>query len=166
MFSPTYIKDLNHQYTDVSVRTNTIKTRTEEVISFFRKFNHYDHLAYEELYQMISPSVRKEQYKIFKNKGQITGFANWAFVNDKVLEKFFTTGKLGTLDWQSGFKMLWVEVVTEGKMDTMMSWMKNYSVNLLGENVRIYWIRSNNEKIKKRMKIRTKKNWRNTNGRV
>jgi hemolysin-activating ACP:hemolysin acyltransferase len=117
-------------------------------------------MDFETLYQMISPSIRNKQYKIFKNKGQITGFANWAFVNDKVLEKFFTTGKLGTLDWTSGFKMLWVEVVTEGKMEKMMSWMKNYSVNLLGENVRIYWIRSEQDKIKKQMKIRTKRNWR------
>ena len=160
MFSPTYIKDLNHQYTDVSVRTNTIKTNTEQVISFLKKFDRFADMSYEELYQMISPSVRNKQYKIFESKGQITGFANWAFVNDKVLEKFFTTGKLGTLDWQSGFKMLWVEVVTEGKMDTMMSWMKNYSVNLLGENVRLYWIRSEQDKIKKQMKIRTKRNWR------
>lgn len=160
MFSPTYIKDLNHQYTDICVRTNTIKTRTEQVMSFLKKFDRFADMSYEELYQMISPSVRKKQYKIFENEGQITGFANWAFVNDKVLEKFFTTGKLGTLDWQSGFKMLWVEVVTEGKMDTMMSWMKNYSVNLLGENVRLYWIRSEQDKIKKQMKIRTKRNWR------
>lgn len=160
MFSPTYIKDLNHQYTDVSVRTNTIKTRTEQVISFLKNFDRFTNMDYETLYQMISPSIRNKQYKIFKNKEQITGFANWAFVNDKVLEKFFTTGKLGTLDWQSGFKMLWVEVVTKGKMDTMMSWMKNYSVNLLGENVRIYWIRSEQDKIKKQMKIRTKRNWR------
>lgn len=160
MFSPTYIKDLNHQYTDVSVRTNTIKTRTEQVISFLKNFDRFTNMDYETLYQMISPSIRNKQYKIFKNKEQITGFANWAFVNDKVLEKFLTTGKLGTLDWQSGFKMLWVEVVTEGKMEKMMSWMKNYSVNLLGENVRIYWIRSEQDKIKKQMKIRTKRNWR------
>ena len=160
MFSPTYIKDLNHQYTDVSVRTNTIKTRTEQVISFLKNFDRFTNMDYETLYQMISPSIRNKQYKIFKNKEQITGFANWAFVNDKVIEKFFTTGKLGTLDWQSGFKMLWVEVVTEGKMEKMMSWMKNYSVNLLGENVRIYWIRSEQDKIKKQMKIRTKRNWR------
>jgi len=160
MFSPTYIKDLDQQYTDVCVRTNTIKQRTEQVISFLKKFDRFNHMDFETLYQMISPSIRNEQYKIFKNKGQITGFTNWAFVNDKVLEKFFTTGKLGTLDWQSGFKMLWVEVVTEGKMDKMMGWMKNYSVNLLGENVRIYWIRSEQDKIKKQMKIRTKRNWR------
>jgi hypothetical protein len=42
--------------------------------------------------------------------------------------------------------------------------MKDYSVNLLGENVRIYWVRSQQDKIMKKMKIRTKKSWRKANG--
>jgi hemolysin-activating ACP:hemolysin acyltransferase len=160
MFSPTYMKDLNQQYTGVSVRLNTIKQRTDEIIDFFGRFARFQHLSYEELYQMISPCVRQEQYKIFRRQQRITGFANWAFVNDRVLDRYLGTGRLGTLDWNSGMKMLWVEVVTEGEMDHMMSWMKNYSVNLLGENVRIYWIRSQGDNIRKQMKIRTKRNWR------
>ena len=160
MFEPTYVKDLNQQYTGVSVRLNTIKQRTDELITFLRGFDRFAGISYEDLYQMISPSVRNGQHKIFRDVTGITGFCNWAFVNEQVLDRFLETGALSTLDWQSGLKMLWVEVVTNGDMDTMMSWMKNYSVNLLGENVRIYWIRSQGEHIRKKMKIRTKRNWR------
>ena len=159
MFEPTYMKDLNQQYTGVSVRLNTIKERTDTIIDFFMRFDRYQHLSYEELYQMISPSVRLDQYKTFETQGQTWGFVNWGFVNQRVLDRFLDQGKLGTLDWQSGFKQLYVEFVCERDANTMMSWMKNYSINLLGPNVRCYWIRSQDGDIRVR-KIRTKESWR------
>lgn len=164
MFSPTYIKDLNQQYTGVCVNRSTIKNTTDEIIKFYRQFDRYEHVTYEELYQQISPCVRLDQYRLFRNQGRIVGFTNWAFVNDRVLDRFMEKGQLGTQDWQSGFKMLWLELISRDHMDTMMAWMKDYSVNLLGENVRIYWVRSQQDKIMKKMKIRTKKSWRKANG--
>ena len=164
MFSPTYIKDLNQQYTGVCVSRSTIKNTTDEIIKFYRQFDRYEHVTYEELYQQISPCVRLDQYRLFRNQGRIVGFTNWAFVNDRVLDRFMEKGQLGTQDWNSGFKMLWLELISRDHMDTMMSWMKDYSVNLLGENVRIYWVRSQQDKIMKKMKIRTKKSWRKANG--
>jgi len=164
MFSPTYIKDLNQQYTGVCVSRSTIKNTTDEIIKFYRQFDRYEHVTYEELYQQISPCVRLDQYRLFRNRGRIVGFTNWAFVNDRVLDRFMEKGQLGTQDWQSGFKMLWLELISRDHMDTMMAWMKDYSVNLLGENVRIYWVRSQQDKIMKKMKIRTKKSWRKANG--
>ena len=164
MFSPTYIKDLNQQYTGVCVSRSTIKNTTDEIIKFYRQFDRYDHVTYEELYNQISPCVRLDQYRLFKNRGRVVGFTNWAFVNDRVLDRFMEKGQLGTQDWNSGFKMLWLELISQDHMDTMMSWMKDYSVNLLGENVRIYWVRSQQDKIMKKMKIRTKKSWRKANG--
>jgi hemolysin-activating ACP:hemolysin acyltransferase len=164
MFSPTYIKDLNQQYTGVCVSRSTIKNTTDEIIKFYRQFDRYDQVTYEELYQQISPCVRLDQYRLFRNRGRIVGFTNWAFVNDRVLDRFMEKGQLGTQDWQSGFKMLWLELISQDHMDTMMAWMKDYSVNLLGENVRIYWVRSQQDKIMKKMKIRTKKSWRKANG--
>jgi hemolysin-activating ACP:hemolysin acyltransferase len=164
MFSPTYIKDLNQQYTGVCVSRSTIKNTTDEIIKFYRQFDRYEHVTYEELYQQISPCVRLDQYRLFKNRGRVVGFTNWAFVNDRVLDRFMEKGQLGTQDWNSGFKMLWLELISQDHMDTMMSWMKDYSVNLLGENVRIYWVRSQQDKIMKKMKIRTKKSWRKANG--
>jgi len=164
MFSPTYIKDLNQQYTGVCVSRSTIKNTTDEIIKFYRQFDRYEHVTYEELYQQISPCVRLDQYRLFRNQGRIVGFTNWAFVNDRVLDRFMDKGQLGTQDWNSGFKMLWLELISRDHMDTMMSWMKDYSVNLLGENVRIYWVRSQQDKIMKKMKIRTKKSWRKANG--
>lgn len=160
MFEATYIKDLNQQYTGVCVRPSTIKSITNDVIDFFRQFDRYSHLTYAELYQMISPSVRNEQFKVFQTNGEIWGFTNWAFVNDAVLDKYLSTGRLGTLDWNSGLKMCYMETVSRRDMNKMISWMKNYSVNLLGENVRLYWMRSADNKIRSKMKIRTKRNWR------
>lgn len=164
MFSPTYIKDLNQQYTGVCVNRSTIKNTTDEIIKFYRQFDRYDHVTYEELYNQISPCIRLDQYRLFKNRGRVVGFTNWAFVNDRVLDRFMDKGQLGTQDWNSGFKMLWLELISQDHMDTMMSWMKDYSVNLLGENVRIYWVRSQQDKIMKKMKIRTKNSWRKANG--
>jgi hemolysin-activating ACP:hemolysin acyltransferase len=164
MFSPTYIKDLNQQYTGVCVSRSTIKRATDEIIDFYRQFARYDHVTYEELYNQISPCVRLDQYRLFRINGEIIGFTNWAFVNDRVLDRFLEKGQLGTQDWQSGFKMLWLELISRNHMDEMMRWMKDYSVNLLGENVRIYWVRCDRDKIWKKMKIRTKKNWRIANG--
>jgi len=166
MFSPTYVKDLNQQYTGVCVNRSTIKKTTDEIIEFYRQFDRYDHVTYEDLYNQISPCVRVDQYRLFRNKGRIVGFTNWAFVNERVLDRYLERGTLGTHDWQSGLKMLWIELISEHNMDKMMTWMKNYSVNLLGENVRIYWIRSDAQQIRKKMKIRTKKSWRITDGKI
>lgn len=159
MFEPTYMKDLNQQYTGVCVGLNTIKQRTDQVIGFLRGFKRYQDVSYEDLYQMISPSVRLEQYRIWQDQGKIWGFTNWAFVNQEVLDRFLEHGRMNTLDWQSGFKQMYVEFVCEHGADEMMSWMKNYSLNLLGPNVRCYWIRSEADQIRVR-KIRTKENWR------
>ena len=159
MFEPTYVKDLNQQYTGVCVRTDTMKHTTDMIIKFFLKHSRYKHLAYEDLYQMISPSVRLNQYKIFEHEGKIIGFVNWAFVNQTVLDRFLTQGLIGTQDWNSGMKQLYNEVVATQDVDKVISWMKNYSLNLLGPNVRCYWIRSQGENIKIR-KIRTKESWR------
>jgi hemolysin-activating ACP:hemolysin acyltransferase len=160
MFEPTYIKDLDRQYTDLCVGLNTIKDTTDKLIPFFLSQTRYAHLTYEELYQMISPSVRTQQYHIWQDSTGITGFANWAFLNPAVLDKYLSTGRLGTLDWQSGKMMCWIEVISTKDMPQMMSWMKNYSVNLLGENVRLYWLRSDQDHIRTVMKIRTKRSWR------
>lgn len=139
---------------------NSVKSKTDNIIDFYRKFERYDHLSYEELYQDISPCVRQGQYKIFEKNKKIWGFTNWAFVNQQVLDKYLETGSMQTLDWKSGLEMCWIEVVADGNMSQMMSWMKDFSVRLLGEDVNLYWIRSNTDKIRARMKIATKRNWK------
>ena len=160
MFEPTYVKDLNQRYTGVSVRLNTIKTVTDRLIGFYSTFDRYQDGTYEELYQHISPSIRNNTYKIFEESGQIYGFMNWAFVNNKVLDRFMETGELGTLDWQSGFKMVWVDALAKRDIDQMAKWLRDYTVNLLGENVRVYWLKINGEQIRAKVKMRTKKSWR------
>ena len=116
---------------------NSVKSKTDNIIDFYRKFERYDHLSYAELYQDISPCVRQGQYKIFEKNKQIWGFTNWAFVNQQVLDKYLETGSMQTLDWKSGLEMCWIEVVADGNMSQMMSWMKDFSVRLLGEDVNL-----------------------------
>ena len=160
MFEATYIKDLNQQYTGVYDAGNATKTTTERLIKFYSTFDRYRDDTYAELYQHISPSVRNGTYKIFQRDGEIYGFMNWSFVNNAVLRKFLQTGHMGTLDWQTGLNMVWIDALSKHSIQHMANWLKNYTVNLLGLNVRVYWLKINGENIRAKVKMRTKQSWR------
>ena len=136
-----------------------MKHTVDTVIDFYSKFDRYAHLTYVDLYQHISPSIRNEQYKIFIKDGKITGFTNWAFCSKGVLERFLRDGRLHTLDWMSGFNLLYVDFVASEDAFDVMRWLKNHSTRMMGANRPIYWARSTPHRIKRITKQTTKEHW-------
>jgi hemolysin-activating ACP:hemolysin acyltransferase len=155
----TYPKSLPDAYTGVCVGANTIKSITNDVIDFYLKFDRYNHLTYVDLWQHIHPSIKNNQYKVFQTNGEIWGFANWAFMNNDVLHKFTTTGKIHTLDWMTGFNLCYIDFVASRDAFYVMKWLKNHSVRMMGANRPIYWARSTKHKIKRVTKQHTKGHW-------
>ena len=160
MSRQTYMDATRSQYTDVCVGFNATKSITNTIINFYSQFDRYDHLTYVDLYQHISPSIRNNQFKVFHTNGKIWGFANWALLNDNILQKFFNKGKLYTLDWTSGINLCYVDVVASRHVNYIMKWLRNHSVTMVGQNHPIYWIRSTKHKVKRITKTKTKGYWK------
>ncbi len=154
-----YTKKVYQRNKDLSVRLKGMKYTVDTVIDFYSKFDRYAHLTYVDLYQHISPSIRNGQYKIFFKDDNITGFTNWAFCSNSVLKRFLSNGKLYTMDWMSGFNLLYVDFVASEDAFDVMRWLKNHSTRMMGANRPIYWARSTPNRIKRITKQTTKEHW-------
>lgn len=154
-----YPKSIPDAYTGVCVAANTIKSLTNDVIDFYLQFDRYNHLTYVDLWQHIHPSIVNDQYKVFHTNGEIWGFANWAFVNNQVLDRVVKTGKIYTLDWVTGFNLCYIDFVAARDASYVMKWLKDHSVRMVGAN-RPFYKSPALDKHKKRMsKLHTKEHW-------
>ena len=154
-----YPKSILDPYTGVCVGANAIKSITNDVIDFYLQFDRYNHLTYIDLYQHISPSIRNNQFKVFQTNGEIWGFANWAFMNNQVLNKVIKTGKIYTLDWMTGFNLCYIDFVASRDAFYVMKWLKNHSVRMMGANRPIYKLPGLDKHKKRMIKLHTKRHW-------
>ena len=68
-------------------------------------------------------------------------FTNWAFLSDDAQNRFISTGKLITKDWNSGNNVWHVDTICVKNIRKVMSWTKKYFTNLLGLNNPVHWLR-------------------------
>ena len=72
-------------------------------------------------------------------------FTNWAFLSDNAQNRFISTGKLITKDWNSGNNVWHVDTICVKNIRKVMSWTRSYFTNLLGINKPVHWLRISND---------------------
>lgn len=129
----------------------------EEIINFYQSFNRYKNNTYEELQQHIEPSIKLNQYKVFKDE-TIYAFVNWAYVDQETEDNFLKTGIID--NFNCGDIMLHIDFIATKNIRKIMSWLKNNATKIHGANKKFKWIRlNNNNKVKKIMSVKTKDSW-------
>jgi len=131
------------------------------IISVYRHFEKYNSYKYEKLVNMILPSYNLGQYQIHRDKNEVIGFTNWAFLNDIVEHRFKATGILKANQWNCGDNLWHIETLAKRNLKEIMAWTKNHFTCLYGYDKPIKWLRIKDNKIVKQQVRHTKPSWNN-----
>ena len=144
---------------------NALKLKTQDVnpadvqaiISLYKRFEQYKDNTEEELYVHILPSLKLKQYRIHKDKDELIGFTNWAYLSDKVQNDYLKTGIIEPLisTWNSGNNLWHIDTVCVKNINKIMNWTKKYFTEKFGVGHSINWLRINNNS-KKVLRVSTK----------
>lgn len=126
----------------------------DEVINFFQSFNKYKNTSKEDLKFHLEPSFTFNQYKIFGDQ-EITGFLNWAYLNDLMKFKFLNHGIIDYGNWKCGDNLCFVHLVCRKDLKDMINWAKNHFGTEMQYDKEVVWLRIG-DKIDKRMKVYNK----------
>lgn len=96
-----------------------------EIINFLKKFKEYQEYSEENLKAHIQPSYELNQYKIFKDD-EITGFVNWAFLNEIQKTKFINHAIIDQTNWNCGDNLCLANFVSSKNILDMVNWCKGY----------------------------------------
>lgn len=122
-----------------------------EVIDFFQSFHKYQDTSKEDLQYHLEPSFAFNQYKIFGDK-EITGFLNWAYLNDMMKTKFINFGIIDYGNWRCGDNLCFVHLVCRKDLRDMINWAKKHFWLDMQYDKEVSWIRISKQ-IDKRMKV-------------
>jgi len=111
------------------------------VVALYRQFTRYDKLHYQDIVKLILPSINLGQYQIHRNKTKDVGFTNWAFLSDNVEQRFMTTGRLKSNEWNCGHNAWHIETVAKSNVREIMNWTKEYFKGVLEINQPLKWLR-------------------------
>ena len=142
----------------------------EEIINLYKSFSKYQNYTYEELQQHIEPSIKLNQYKIFKQNNKVIAFSNWAFFDKESENKFLKTKEIENYMWNSG-NIVWInDVLSLGKGTEMANWLRkkfkkfmwlrsdnNWNFYRIGKDIN--WIRIKDNKIVRIVTRTTKESW-------
>jgi hemolysin-activating ACP:hemolysin acyltransferase len=131
------------------------------IISVYRHFEKYNSYKYEQLVNMILPSYNLGQYQIHRDKNEVIGFTNWAFLNDIVEHRFKATGILKANQWNCGDNLWHIETLAKRNLKEIMAWTKNHFTSVYGYDKPIKWLRIKDNKIVKQQVRHTKPSWNN-----
>jgi hemolysin-activating ACP:hemolysin acyltransferase len=131
------------------------------IISVYRHFEKYNKYKYAQLIDMILPSFNLGQYQIHRDKNEVIGFTNWAFINDIVEHRFKATGILKANQWNCGDNLWHIETLAKRNLKEIMGWTKNHFTSLYGYDKQIKWLRVKDNKIVKHQVRYTKPSWNN-----
>jgi hemolysin-activating ACP:hemolysin acyltransferase len=135
---------------------NDIRT----IISLYRQFDRYKDSSDEDIFYHILPSYQLGQYKIHIQGDKVIAFTNWAFLNQDAQNRFISTAKLNSNDWNSGNNVWHIDTICVRDLKKVMSWTKKHFKNMLGINQPIKWLRTSSDNNIYRTSTRfTKENW-------
>lgn len=124
-----------------------------EIINFLKKFKEYQEYSEENLKAHIQPSYELNQYKIFKDD-KITGFLNWAFLNEAQKTKFINHAIIDQTNWNCGDNLCVANFVCSKNIKDMVNWCKDFAKNIKYDK-EIVWVKAfRNNRI-----IRVNKQW-------
>ena len=115
------------------------------IVHLYRQFPKYDKFTYQQLTEMITPSLNLDQYQIHRIGNEDVGFTNWAFLSDNVEQRFKLIGKLKPNEWNCGDNIWVMQVVAKSHVKQIMKWVKDYFRDKIEVNESVKWIRANND---------------------
>lgn len=125
-----------------------------EVVYFFQSFQKYKDIPTQVIKKQIQPSFYHQQYKIFGDQ-EITGFLNWAYLNDITKTKFTRHGIIDYGNWNCGDNLCFVHLLCRKNLRDMIKWAKKHFGSDMQYDKEVAWIRIN-EDITKVMRITNK----------
>jgi len=115
------------------------------IIHLYRQFPKYDKFTYQQLTEMITPSLNLDQYQIHRIGNEDVGFTNWAFLSDNVEQRFKLIGKLKPNEWNCGDNIWVMQVVAKSNVKEIMNWVKDYFRDKIEVNESVKWIRADKD---------------------
>ena len=112
------------------------------IVHLYRQFPKYDKFTYQQLTEMITPSLNLDQYQIHRIGNEDVGFTNWAFLSDNVEQRFKLIGKLKPNEWNCGDNIWVMQVVAKINAKEIMKWVKDYFRDKIEVNESVKWIRA------------------------
>ena len=113
----------------------------EEVIDFYKTFDEYKDSLDQEIYQHLEPSFKLNQYKIFRDN-QITGFVNWAYLNDLTKTKLINHGIIDYSNWNCGNNLCFADLLCRKNIRDMINWCKEHFGKQLGYDKEVVWVKT------------------------
>jgi cytolysin-activating lysine-acyltransferase len=115
------------------------------IVHLYRQFPKYDKFTYQQLTEMITPSLNLDQYQIHRIGNEDVGFTNWAFLSDNVEQRFKLIGKLKPNEWNCGDNIWVMQVVAKSNVKEIMKWVKDYFRDKIEVNESVKWIRADKD---------------------
>lgn len=115
-----------------------------DTISLYKKFDRYKDDTREELFYHLLPSFKLGQYKTIKEDDKVVAFANWALLNKAAEDEYLKTGDFADDQWQSGFRVWVIDVVSKRKGVKIVNWLRNYFKKFMLKGEVVKWMRSDN----------------------
>ena len=116
---------------------NDIRT----IISLYRQFDRYKDSSDEDIFYHILPSYQLGQYKIHIQGDKVIAFTNWAFLNQDAQNRFISTAKLNSNDWNSGNNVWHIDTICVRDLKKVMSWTKEHFRKILKVDQSLNWLR-------------------------
>ena len=111
------------------------------IISLYRRFDRYKRYSDKDLLFHILPSYQLKQYKLHKQGDEVIAFTNWAFLNNDAQNRFISTGKIASKDWNSGDNVWHIDTICVKNIRKVMSWTKEHFRKILKVNQPLNWLR-------------------------
>ena len=115
------------------------------IVHLYRQFPKYDKFTYQQLTEMITPSLNLDQYQIHRIGNEDVGFTNWAYLSDNVEQRFKLIGKLKPNEWNCGNNIWVMQVVAKSNVKEIMKWVKDYFRDKIEVNESVKWIRADKD---------------------
>jgi hemolysin-activating ACP:hemolysin acyltransferase len=111
------------------------------IISLYRRFDRYKRYSDKDLLFHILPSYQLKQYKLHKQGDEVIAFTNWAFLSNDAQNRFISTGKITSKDWNSGDNVWHIDTICVKNIKKVMSWTKEHFRKILKVDQSLNWLR-------------------------
>ena len=113
------------------------------IIHLYRQFPQYDKYTYEQLVNMITPSLNLDQYQIHRIGNEDIGYTNWAYISDTVEQRFKLISKIKHNEWNCGDNIWVMQFLAKKNALQIFYWVKDYFKDKIQLNDSVKWLRTN-----------------------
>jgi hemolysin-activating ACP:hemolysin acyltransferase len=78
---------------------------------------------------------------LHKQGDEVIAFTNWAFLNNDAQNRFISTGKITSKDWNSGDNVWHIDTICVKNIKKVMSWTKEHFRKILKVDQSLNWLR-------------------------